>query len=370
MSPQEPRRLPAMDVAGRLGRLRERLEDASCDALVVTKLENIAYLTGFRGSAAMLAVSRDAALLATDARYKDQAGEQVSEAGVEVEIEVSKPAGQLEAVVRLLAGVRRIGLEARNVSWSEQRRLAESLAPAELVPSIGVVESLRMLKDDGELARIEAACEIADVALAQVKDRLRERPSESEFAAELEYEMRRRGASGPAFETIVASGPNSARPHARPTARAIGEGELVVIDFGATVDGYRSDMTRTLCVGTLEPELAALVDAVFAAERAGVLALHPGVVAGEVDEACRASLAAAGLAEAFLHGTGHGVGLEIHEAPSVGAGSADILAPGTVVTVEPGVYLPGRGGVRIEDTVAIGAAGARVLTRSTKDHTL
>jgi len=360
-----------MDVAGRLPRLVGRLGELGCDGLLITKLTNIRYLTGFTGSAGLLLVLADDALLVTDGRYRDQAAEQIRTAGVSVRIEIGRPAAQVAAITRLAAGVRRLGLEGGDITWGAQQRLAAALSPGtELVAVASAVESLRAVKDEGELARIERAADIADVALAQVKELLCEGPTEQEFAIALDFEMRRRGADGVAFETIVASGPNSARPHARPTARAIGEGELVVIDFGATVDGYRSDMTRTLCVGTLEPELAALVDAVFAAERAGVLALHPGVVAGEVDEACRASLAAAGLAEAFVHGTGHGVGLEIHEAPSVGAGSADILAPGTVVTVEPGVYLPGRGGVRIEDTVAIGAAGARVLTRSTKDHTL
>ncbi len=370
MSALEVRQLPPMDVAGRLERLRATFDAAGCDALVVTKLENVRYLTGFSGSAALLAVTATGALLATDARYRDQAPAELAAAGVGVPTAIAGATEQLDELGTFLTPARRVGLEARAVTWALKRRLAETVAPAEVVATSGLVEGLRQVKDAGELARIEAACDVADVALAQVKDRLREQPTESEFAAELEYEMRRRGASGPAFETIVASGPNAALPHARPTDRVIAPGELVVVDFGATLDGYRSDMTRTLCVGTPEPELVALVDAVLAAQRAGVLAVRPGVTGGEVDAACRASLAEAGLADAFLHGTGHGVGLEIHEGPSVGTGSADILALGTVVTVEPGAYLPGRGGVRIEDTVAVAATGARVLTRSTKDYTL
>ncbi len=362
--------LAAMEVASRLDRLREHLARDELGALVVTKLENVAYLTGFTGSAGVLVVSATDALLATDGRYRDQAAAELAAAGVGAQLVVDKPAGQLEAIARALAGRARVGLEATAVTWSSKRRFAEAFAPSELVATRGLVEALRLVKDAGELARIEAACDIADVALAQVKQRLAEGVTEAEFAAELDYEMRRRGASAPAFETIVASGPNSALPHARPGGRVIGEGELVVVDFGATVGGYRSDMTRTLAVGTPSPELVELVDAVYAAQRAGMRALAAGVTGGEVDEACRSSLTEAGYGDAFLHSTGHGVGLEIHEAPAVAAGSADILPAGTVVTVEPGAYLLGRGGVRIEDTLVVTESGSRVLTKSTKDYTL
>jgi Xaa-Pro aminopeptidase len=206
--------------------------------------------------------------------------------------------------------------------------------------------------------------------LAQVKERLVAGPTESEFAADLEYEMRRRGSDGPSFETIVASGPNSAMPHARPSARRIDEGDLVVVDFGATIDGYHSDMTRTFVVGDLDPRLQDLVDAVAASQRAGLAAVGPTATGGEVDGASRESLVAAGLGELFLHSTGHGVGLEIHEAPAVAPGATDILPIGAVVTVEPGAYLAGRGGVRIEDTVVVTERGSRSLTKSTKDYLL
>lgn len=362
--------LAPMEVASRLPALRARLGEAGCDALLVTKLENVAYLTGFRGSAGMLLVTGSSALLTTDGRYRDQARAQLDEAGVDAELVVGRLGEQLEALERATGGLRRLGLEAASCTWSFERGLAERLGAIELVPTRGVVEALRVVKDAGELARIEAACDIADVALAQVKGRLAEGVTEAEFAAELEFEMRRRGADGAAFETIVASGPNAAMPHARPSARPIGEGELVVVDFGAVVDGYRSDMTRTLCVGEPAPGLAELVDAVFAAQRAGVRAVRAGVRAEEVDAACRRSLEEAGYGEAFLHSTGHGVGLEIHEAPAIAPGSADILLEHGVVTVEPGAYLPGRGGVRIEDTLVVTSNGARALTKTTKDHTL
>ncbi len=362
--------LQAMDVAGRLPRLREHLDEQGCDALLVTKLENIRYLTGFTGSAGLLLVKAERALVFSDGRYRDQAAAQLAAAGVAAELHISAPPGQLEELSRCVPAGTHLGLEATSITWAMQRRLAQRLEGVELVPTKSAVEALRALKDAGEVARIERACAIADVALAQVKEMLLTGCTEAAFAAELEHEMRRRGASGPAFETIVASGPNAALPHARPSERVIGRGELVVVDFGALVDGYRSDMTRTLCVGEPEPELAALVEAVLGAQRAGLRALRDGVGAAEVDGACRDSLTGAGYGEAFLHSTGHGVGLEVHEAPAVAAGSADILRTSNVVTVEPGAYLHGRGGARIEDTAVITAEGARVLTKSTKDYTL
>ncbi len=370
-----------MDVAGRLGRLRELLVAPAPSvggapaALLVTKQENVRYLTGFSGSAGLLlvraapAAGEAGAVLFTDGRYRDQATAQLEAAGVEADLVVDRVPGQMAALQRATATMRALALEEHAVSWMLQRRLAGELTP-ELVASGGLVERLRLVKDAGELARIEAACEIADVALAQVKEQITARPSESELAAELEREMRRRGASAASFETIVASGPNGARPHARPTDRVIEPGELVVIDFGAVVDGYHSDMTRTLCAGAPSDELRELIEAVFAAQRAGVRAVKPGVSGAEVDRACRESLESTGLGEAFLHGTGHGVGLEVHEAPSLGLGSADILVSGSVVTVEPGAYLPEVGGARIEDTVVVTDTGARALTKSTKDYTL
>lgn len=362
--------LAPMDVAGRLGRLRAAMAAAGHDALLVTSLENLRYLTGFTGSAGMLLVREGQAVLCTDGRYRDQAAEQMAAAGVEASLVVDRPVGQLEALVKAAAGLGRLALEAVHVDWARARRLDERFAGIELVASIGLVEQLRVVKDEGEVARLEAACQIADVALAQTKELLTSGCSEATFAAELDHEMRRRGSSGPSFETIVASGPNSALPHARPTERTISPGELIVIDFGATVDGYHSDMTRTLCVGEPSDDLGALVEAVLAAQRAGVRALSAGALGVEVDRVCRESLSEAGYGEAFSHSTGHGVGLQIHEAPAVSQESTDILPAGSVVTVEPGAYLHGRGGARIEDTVVVTDRGARILTKSTKDYTL
>jgi len=362
--------LPAPDVAGRLDRLRARLDGAGCDALVVTKLESVRYLTGFSGSAALVLVLPRSALLLTDGRYRDQVASEIEGSGVEVEVEIAASRDQLELLARAAGAAARVGLEAASVSWALQRRLAARIDSTRLVATDGIVEALRAVKDAGEIARIEAACDIADVALAQIKSHLADAVSEVDFAAELEAEMRARGSSETSFATIVASGPNAALPHAHPSERVVGPGELVVVDFGATVDGYRSDMTRTLCVGEPPSDLAELLDAVLVAQRAGVRAVRAGATGGDVDAACRASLTDAGYGAAFLHSTGHGVGLEIHEAPALAKGSADILEPGAVVTVEPGVYLAGRGGARIEDTLVVGAAGSRPLTKSTKDYAI
>jgi Xaa-Pro aminopeptidase len=360
----------ASDVAGRIPRLRDRLGEAACEALLVTNLVNVRYLTGFTGSAALLLVLPDEVVFTTDGRYRDQAAEQLSGAGVDAHIEVGLTvAAQHETLASAGRGLRHLGLEAESVSWAQQRRYAaEVFGGAELVPTEGLVEELRRVKDAGEVAHMAEAARIADEALAAVRPLLAEGRSEREIALALDTEMRRRGADGSSFETIVASGPNGAKPHARPTDRRVAPGELVVIDFGALVDGYCSDMTRTLCVG--EPAGAMerrMVEVVAASQRAGVAAVAAGVPGRDVDEACRRVISDAGWGDAFLHGTGHGVGLEIHEAPRVASTSADVLAAGHVVTVEPGVYLAEHGGVRIEDTVVVTDDGCQVLTNAPKE---
>ncbi len=366
-----PRPSGVVSVAGRIERLRGTFADVA-DGLLVTELANIRYLTGFTGSAGVLLVTGDAALLVTDGRYRTQASEQLGAAGAGagVALEIGGVAAQRDALVALAgrASVRRLGLEADHISWGAQRRWAEALPAVEAVPTSGLVEQLRQVKDDGELARMAHAAAVADAALAEVLPMLGEGPTESAFAIALDAAMRRLGADDRAFETIVASGPNAAKPHARPGVRVVEAGDPVVVDFGAMVDGYRSDMTRTFCVGG-EPtgRLAEVFAVVGAAQALGVAAVADGIAAAEVDRACREHIAAAGMGEAFEHGTGHGVGLDIHEAPAVGPGTTAILRTGAVVTVEPGVYLPGLGGVRIEDTVVVTERGCRVLTNFPKD---
>ncbi len=380
----------AMDVAPRLDALRGRLADIGADALMVSHLANIRYLTGFSGSAALLLVAAGDALLVTDGRYGTQADEEVAAAGAKVTIEVGGLAAQREAVKARAAGMRRVAFEASHLTWSRYRALADELGDVELVPAEGAVESLRVVKDVGELARIRAACQIADQALAVVVAKLADalgeqrRPAgasarsgasdsgfdatEAGVAMALDFEMRRLGASGSSFDTIVASGLNAAKPHAKPTAKPIERGELVVMDFGAMVDGYCSDMTRTYSFG--EPPDAAQVrmfEVVAASQRAGVASVKAGVSCAGVDAACRSVIDEAGWKDAFSHGTGHGVGLEVHEAPAVSAGSSDNLMSGAVVTVEPGVYLAGAGGVRIEDSVVVTEQGCDVLTASPRE---
>lgn len=359
-----------MDVAGRLPRLRAGLDGAGVDGLLVTSLTNIRYLTGFTGSAGMLFVLPDDTVLLTDGRYGTQAPEQMQAAGVGARCEVVPGASQQAAGAGLMDGFAgALGLEAAHVSWARQRAFADSwFAGVRLAPTVGLVEALRRVKDPGELDRLGRAAAIADAALAEIRPMLADGPRELDVAHALDAEMRRKGAAGPSFETIVASGPNAAKPHHRPDDRVIRPGEPVVIDFGALVDGYCSDMTRTVWEGDLaDAELRRAVEVVAESQAAGVDAVGPGVDASAVDRRCREVIAAAGWAEAFVHGTGHGVGLDIHEAPSVAATSTDTLLEGHVVTVEPGVYLPGLGGVRIEDTVVVTADGCRALTSTAKD---
>ncbi len=362
--------LAPMDTAGRAGRLRERLADAGCDALLVTNLVNVRYLTGFTGSAALLAVLADELVFVSDGRYGEQAAGQLGAAGVDARIEITGT-DQRQRLVAAFAGVARIGLEADAVTWAAQRRYAADWFPdAEMIATEGLVDGLREVKDDGEVARIEAAATVADTALANVGPRLLEGPTEEEFGLELDTEIRRLGASGTSFETIVAAGPNGAMPHHRPGPRRLAEGDLVVIDFGAVVDGYCSDMTRTFVLGDPTATQARMLEVVGTSQAAGVAAVAPGVACRGVDDACRQVVGDAGWGDAFLHGTGHGVGLEIHEAPRVTATSDATLVAGHVVTVEPGVYLPEHGGVRVEDTVVVTAEGCRALTRAPKDPVL
>ena len=338
------------------------------EALVLTNLANGRWLTGFSGSAMVVVLTADDLLVITDGRYATQAPAELSAAGVEGRVVIANRGGeQQEAAAGAVAGLGRIALEAENVSWSRYRKFAgEWFAGAELVPSTGVIERLRRRKSPEEVARVAAAAAVADGALAEVLPRLAERPTEGEVAAELDHLMRRRGASGSAFDTIVAAGENSALPHARPGPRRIEPGDLVVIDFGAIIDGYRSDMTRTVCVGEPRPPGGRVYEVVRESQQAGVAAVADGVPCADVDAVCREVISDAGWGEAFLHSTGHGVGLDIHEAPSLSSRSDEVLAAGEIVTVEPGIYLAGSGGVRIEDTVVVTDDGCRRLTCSPK----
>jgi Xaa-Pro aminopeptidase len=380
MSEQSPPVMAPLQVSGRLDRLRGLLgaageDGAAIGGLLVTTPANVRWLSGFTGSAGILLVTGDDAVLATDGRYRTQASEQVGAAGAgdEIGICIGGAQAQRDEVVARAGGLGSLGLEADRVTWAAQRAWAGLLDGPRLMPTRGVVEGLRRVKDAGEVARMERAAAIADDALGEVLPLLSAAGvdgglTESRFAAALDHAMRLRGAEESAFETIVASGENSAKPHARPGDRSIRAGDPVVVDFGAVFDGYRSDMTRTFCIGG-DPtgELASVFEVVAESQRSGVRSVVPGVTAGSVDQVCREVIAASGWGERFEHGTGHGVGLDIHEEPSVGPGSTAILVPGTVVTVEPGVYLPGTGGVRIEDTLVVTEDASRSLTQFPKE---
>ena len=355
------RSLPPLRVEGRLGRLWDRLAAAGFDAAAIVEPANVRWLTGFTGSNGVAVVlGAGGALLVTDARYSEQAPAQLAAAGCSGDVEVVVARDPAKAAAARLGDSARLGLE-DSIAWSEQIRWSETV-DAETVPLSGIVESLRTVKDRAELARIEAAACIADRALASVLPMLRPGATESQLQMALDDAIRTAGASGPAYDTIVASGPNGALPHATPTDRRLEAGDLVIVDVGAVVDGYRSDMTRTFVLGDPSDQAAAMLDVVGRSQAAGVGAVGPGVEAGEIDGACRSVIHEAGMGDAFVHGTGHGVGLDIHELPRVASGSSAVLQPGNVLTVEPGVYFPGFGGVRVEDLLVVTDAGCRPLT--------
>ncbi len=362
--------LPPLIAHGRLDRLKGRLSELHTEAAVITDLVNVRWLTGFTGSNAILALatSGSQAVLVTDSRYREQAPAEVTASGCGKDVEVVVNSDFVAAVSARLCDSERLGLET-TISWGAQTRWAEAFG-GELVPLTEVVEELRAVKDEAELSRMAAAARIADAALAEVLPTISPGVREVEVQRALDDAMRTRGATGPAYDTIVASGPNSALPHARAGTRAMRPGDLVVIDVGAVVDGYRSDMTRTFVLGEPSAEAAGMIELVTRSQAAGVAAVRPGAEAATVDGACREVIAAGDMADAFTHGTGHGVGLCIHELPRVNRRSQWVLAQGNVLTVEPGVYVPGVGGVRVEDLVAVTGDGSRHLTGHPKDPVL
>jgi Xaa-Pro aminopeptidase len=340
---------------------------AELDAMLVTDLINVRYLSGFTGSNAALLVytEKETPVLATDGRYRTQAAAQAPDA----EIVIERACGAYLAGRAAEDGARRLGFESHVVTVDGHELLKKNAPGVELVRAPGTVEQLREVKDLGEIAVLRVACEAADAALAELVATGGVRPgrTERQVGRELEALMMDHGADGVSFETIVAAGPNSAIPHHRPTDDVLSAGDFVKIDFGALVCGYHSDMTRTFVLAPAAQWQLDLYDLVSTAQRAGREALAPGVVLRDIDAASRKIIADAGYADNFNHGLGHGVGLQIHEAPGINASAAGTLLAGSVVTVEPGVYLPDRGGVRIEDTLVVGAAGPELLTQFPKE---
>jgi len=355
----------------RRARLRDRLGAAGLDAMLVSDLVNVRYLSGFSGSnAALLVFADDDAhtLLATDGRYRTQAVRQAPDLRVVIE----RACGPHLAALAAARGVGRLGFESHVVTVDGHDALARASGGTALVRASGMVEALREVKDAGEIALLRLACEAADAALADLVTRggLRPGRTERQVGRELESLMLDHGADGISFDTIVAAGANSAVPHHRPTDAVLATGDFVKIDFGALVGGYHSDMTRTFVLGRAADWQRDIYELVAGAQREGREALVPGAACNEVDAAARRVIAGAGYGECFSHGLGHGVGLQIHEAPGIGASSVGTLLAGSAVTVEPGVYLPDRGGVRIEDTLIVGsdpAEAPELLTRFPKE---
>jgi Xaa-Pro aminopeptidase len=336
-----------------------RLGAALAEPLIVTNGVNVRYLTGFESSnCALLVQPGGATTLYTDFRYLDVAREV---AGVEVVQTRRDVAG---ALADLLTG-RRVGFEAATIPYARWETIGRG--GAELVATTGIVESLRAVKDEAELRAIRRACTVTDAVYeALAAERLAGR-TEAEVAWWLERAFHDHGADGVAFGSIVASGENGARPHAKPGAGVIPEGTLVTVDMGCTIDGYCSDSTRTFATGEIGPQLSEIYELVAQAQLAGLAAVRAGERGADVDAASRTAIVAAGMGELYGHGLGHGVGLEVHEAPTMRPESSDVLAVGNVVSVEPGIYQPGLGGCRIEDLVVVTGDGCEILTSYTKE---
>ena len=356
--------MDASEFAARRQRLAAALAARRTEAMLVSAAPNVRYLSGFTGDNAALLLLPGKALLFTDPRYAIQARQQVS---CRVRICRGSLIEGVSAALRKL-GAARIGYEPARITCAAFATLQSRLPMrASLDPLPGLVEELRMIKSAAELALIRRSVELNSRAFELAVKRVRPGMTERDLAAEIEYRMRRLGAEKPSFDTIVAGGRRSALPHAEPTAARLTNGDLVVVDMGSFCDGYASDMTRMLFLGTPGARVRRVYRAVLEAQQAGIDAVRSGVSAARVDAAARRVLRGYGLERAFVHSTGHGLGLEIHEPPRLGKRDQTLLQPGMAVTIEPGVYLENFGGIRIEDTVEVTAAGCKVLTPTPKD---
>ena len=356
-----------MSHESRIERVRAELEERDLEALLVTDLTNVRYLTGFSGTNGQVLVWGSGALFLSDPRYAARAADVVR--GADVRIYADRLTDVLGEQLRA-AGVRRLGFEGETVTVAERDRLEERLDGVALESTVGLVEGLRRSKDDDEIASVRRAVGIADEAFAWVLERLAPGRREREIALELEMRMRGEGADDASFEPIVGSGPLSAHIHHTPGERELQRGDLVLLDFGARADGYCSDLTRTVVLGEPTPEQRAVYELVLDAQARGIDAVRAGAECARVDAAARDAIAAAAREEEFGHGLGHGVGLDIHEAPRLHKTSEDALVEGDVVTIEPGVYRVGWGGIRIEDCVLVTKEGGEVLGRAPKSDLL
>jgi Xaa-Pro aminopeptidase len=365
------KKLSPLVVSGRDDLVRTEMKrvGAGIDgALLVVDLNNIRWLTGFSGSAGTLIVRPDDMVLVVDGRYGDQAREQIKNSGANCGVVEGRSAVALrEALTNATKSLKSIYFDSGELTVSQLETMTEQLA-SDLCKIAPIVPKLRRQKTEPEIERMQLAASATDLALAEVVPMLSQGLTERDIRDELDYRMRRHGAEFTSYDTIVASGPNAARPHHRPVSRRIETGDSVVIDVGGLVDGYHSDMTRTFLIGEVDPVLSEMHEVVSQSQLLGLAAVKAGVLAQDVDKTCRDYIAEAGFVSEFTHSTGHGVGLQIHEMPWVRTGFAEPLEVGEVVTVEPGVYREGLGGVRIEDLVVVTQSGCRILTSSKKDR--
>lgn len=358
--------LKPMDYSLRADKVRKAIPQ-DVDALLITHLTNVRYVTGFTGSNGLVLLTKDGLVFITDGRYRTQSREQLSESGVEAQIFVtSQGEGPMSFLEKFISPSMKIGLESNTLSWAGANSYIDKFIDSSFIPTSGVVESVRRVKESGEVDRIRAACRIADDALEQTLPMLLDFPTEKEFARTLDRKMVDLGASGNSFDTITACGKRAALPHAYPTDSRIEPNQMIVIDFGCVVDGYASDMTRTVSVGEPDDRQKQMWDQVIQSQRIGCESVKQGVQISQIDAACRDYLAECEVEQYFTHSTGHGVGLDVHEEPWVRGASEEAAVSGNILTVEPGIYIEDFAGVRIEDTLCVTNDGAEVLTCAPK----
>jgi Xaa-Pro aminopeptidase len=354
-----------MDHQTRRDKVRKALKKVGVEALLVTDFTNVTYLTGFTGDDSYLLVREDGDTILSDPRYTTQLGEEAPD----LDLCIRKPGiSILQATVRVLrsAEIGRLAIEADSMTVGLEDKISDKLPSMAIVPTSGLVEKLRLIKDREEVELTRRAVWQAEKAFGVIRASLRADMTEKRIAADLEYQFRLFGAKGPAFASIVAVGPRSALPHATPGDHRVEESDFVLIDWGASEGLYRSDLTRMIVTSKISPKFAAVYEIVLEAQMKAIEAIRPGVVCQDVDAVARKIIAKAGYGRRFGHGLGHGMGLLIHESPRLAAKNQTVLRPGMIVTVEPGIYLPGWGGIRIEDDILVTRHGHEVLTHLPK----
>jgi Xaa-Pro aminopeptidase len=351
--------------SARRNRLRKLLGPAEADALLVTNFKNVTYLTGFTSDDSYLLVAGDGETLISDMRYTTQLAEECPGLKLRIRAPGERMLPVVSDVINRLK-VKRLGIEANSATVGLERSLAEALPKTQLVATDGLVEQLRIIKEKDEIKQTRLACRQAERAFEVIRGLIKPAMTECDLAAELEYQARKVGAKALSFPAIVAVGPRAALPHATPTAERIDADDFVLVDWGVNSGLYMSDLTRIIVTGRISPKLRKVYGVVLAAQLAAIEAIRPGRTCEQVDGVARKIISKAGFGRAFGHGLGHGTGLEIHEAPRLAVGQKTKLRPGMIVTVEPGIYLPGWGGVRIEDDILVTRTGHEVLSNVPK----